>query len=485
MEEAKIQGMTPIPFETPPMRDFAEYSSFFKEQFDLDALVSTFRSKFIYSRSKGVDRVNGFQFKPLASDALAAASRKVFSGSYRFSPYLENLFVRGRGKVPRLISIPTVRDRVVLHQLKECLAHAFPECVPRNIASEHVRSLTAELANRQPDTTYICSCDIKDFYGSIDRTRLLKIVQTRVTHPLTISLIRRSLLTPIVPGNARRRDYKDYAEARGIPQGLATSNILAAIYLEEVDGAMNRLGIHYRRYVDDIIMFGDDAEIKKAHRSLVARLRYRKLGVHSLGSRKSQISRLSQPFGYLGYYFTWPTVTVRESTVERLLQSIAAKFSDYLHNTETRLLRLKYLTRDRLKEIFLDELNERISGAINEGRRYGWIAYFSQINDLSLLHKLDIVVAKMFGRVSDFEHKPPRGLKRFARAYYEMRFNPYGGYVRDYDKISTRAQKLAFLQERGRIFPDEELTEEQIHIRFEAYKRAVLSKMLADEGMIY
>ena len=190
-------------------------------------------------------------------------------------------------------------------------------------------------------------------------------------------------------------------------------------------------------------------------------------------------------FGYLGYTFTWPQISVREATVERFLQSVAAKFSEYLHNKSRRLERFKYLTEARLADIFLLELNERITGAISENRRYGWIAYFNQITDLSLLHRLDRAIVRMFCRLPDFGRKAPEELRSLSRAYFEMKFNPNGGYVRDYDSIDTRAEKLKFLQERGRIDPAEALTDEQINDRYAKYVHRVLATMHADEGVFY
>jgi hypothetical protein len=255
--------------------------------------------------------------------------------------------------------------------------------------------------------------------------------------------------------------------------------------MQDVDDAMRKLGVTYYRYVDDVLMYGKRSAVEKAFRSLRARLGHRGLRLHPLGSGKSTITPLSETFRYLGYSFDWPKITIRESTIERFLHSIAAKFSDYTHNKTKRLERYKYLTEERLAEIFIMELNERITGAISEKKRYGWIAYFNQITDLSLLHKLDSAIEGMFQRLPDFKHKAPTTLRKLRRAYYEMKFNPQGGYVRNYDKIETPAEKLAFLLERGRVGPTEALTEEQIDDRYERYRRRVLSEMHEDEGELY
>jgi hypothetical protein len=406
-------------------------------------------------------------------------------GKYRFSPYLENLKFKGRDNNPRLISIPTIRDRIVLNQVNQVLAAVFSECVPRNIANSYIRSIASDLSGAAEETTYICGCDIKTFYDSIQHNRLLGLVEKKCDHAALQSLVKHAILTPTVPRNTRRQQYPKYKNELGVPQGLAISNILSAIYMEDVDTAMESNGVTYYRYVDDVLMYGSEGDVRKAYTSLRKRFQRRGLTLHTLGLGKTYIAPLTSPFGYLGYIFKWPHITVRDATIERLLQSFAAKFSDYLHNKERRLRKLSYLNDDRLKEIFLLELNERITGAISEGRRYGWIAYFSQVNDLSLLHRVDHTVTRMFERLAEFGNVAPSSLKKIRRAYFEMKYNPHGGYVRDYDAITTRVEKLAFLVERGRVGPTESLTDEAIEARYQSYLQRILAAMHADEGAMY
>jgi RNA-directed DNA polymerase len=457
----------------------------YEQLMSVAALMSTFWTKFSNSTGKGIDRVNGFQFGKTRLEDLVHASRKCLDGTYRFTPYLEVLKPKGRDSKPRLISIPTIRDRVILHQLKDLLSDAFPNCVPKSIAGNIIRKIVADLPQFDLETTYVAGCDVKKFYDTLHRDRLMGHLGDRITDLRALNLISHSILTPTVPSSARRRDYRVGSLTEGVPQGLATSNILAAIYVSEIDEAMGTYPVRYYRYVDDVLIYGTKTEVVKAQKSFIARARRRGLSVHKVGGGKSHLTKLSEEFRYLGYVFKGRTVSVRPGSVENLLQSLAAKFSDFRHNKSRRLERHKYLTPERLNEIFLLELNERITGAVRENRRYGWVAYFSQITDHSLLHKLDAVVRGMFNRLNEFNHKAPANLKSFARALFEMRFRPYGGYIRNFDLFPTVTEKMRLLVERGRVAPDEALTDDQINDRFERYLNGVLRVMQADEARIY
>jgi RNA-directed DNA polymerase len=461
----------------------AKHSELFQSLFKLDVMLEVFGKKFRHTPTRGTDRVNGYQFAHRKLPELTIASEKCLAGRYRFAPYLEKLRLKGRGKQPRVISIPTVRDRVVLHQLKQFLSEIFPESVPKRIAADHIRVTAEKLSQMDPEVIqaiYVCKCDIKNFYDEINHTRLLSMVRSRLTYEPALRLLRSAISTATVEVGTRRRRL---LSANGVPQGLAISNLLAAIYLSGVDAAMGNVGVQYVRYVDDVLIYGEKETVFSAHRSFVARLRARNLKVYPLDNDKSHMGPLADPFDYLGYRFKWPGITVKDSTVERFLESIAARFSEYLHNKGWR--ERQYKLREQLqKEIFLLELNERITGAVSENRKYGWVAYYSQINDLTILYKLDWAVAAMFRKMPDFGKQPPPGLKKFSRAYHEMKFSPKAGYVRNYDIISSAAEKLLFLQERGRIRAEEDLTEDEIDRRFESYRRRSISQMQADEGII-
>lgn len=463
-----------------------EQNELFDELFSSESLFKTFNEKFSNSGAKGIDRLNGMQYSLRAQRDLIKTSEKCLNGSFRFSPYLEMLKSKGRGKNPRVISIPTVRDRVVLRQLNIFLCKVFPEYVPKSVASAYIRSLSSDFLSANPDDVYICSCDIEGFYDNIIKTRLIKKLSSRIGSKKALNLIIRSLLTPTSHSSAKKSQRKEFFNKdKGVPQGLSISNILASIYMSDIDTSMDKFNVKYYRYVDDVLIYGDKESVSKAYLSIRRKLKLRGLNTHPPSSPKTHLGHLNQPFGFLGYVFKGNDITVKDSTLEAFLQSIAARFSDFTHNKNRRLKKYPHLSIDDLKEIFVEELNEKITGAISGNKRYGWVAYYSNINDLSLLHKIDFIAKEMFSRLSDFDRQPPTELKKISRSYYEIKFNPQGGYIRNYDKIETLKQKTEFLVSRGRISPDERLTRDQIEERFERYKATILSRMQADEGEIY
>lgn len=462
----------------------ADLNTAFEILFSEEQLLTEFNRRHRDSVSRGLDRRNGAAFERSSHAELLVASRKCIAGTYEFTPYLENLKIKDHKSAPRRISIPSIRDRVVLSQLNKMLRIAFPDESKSPLASSYVRRLAKDLRGVPVESGWTAGCDIKKFYDSIDRGRLRKLLDRGLDGHMAIEIIMRAVGTVTVPASYKRNEVSAYREEKGVPQGLAISNALAAIYLSEVDVAMRELPVAYYRFVDDVLLVGGREETKRAQRSFAARVRSRGLSVHKLGEKKSHHLPLSLPFQYLGYSFSMPKITVRDSTVERLIKSIADKLSDYRYNHKRVVERKEYLTYELYRKIFLDELNERISGAISMDKKYGWVAYFSEINDEEVLHRIDAIVASMLFRVPELREFSGK-TKKFVRAYFEMRHRPYGGYVRNYDEITTPEQMIKFLAFRGRVGPGDRLSEDQIRSRFENYRDRQLGLMLADEVQTY
>ncbi|NJM23889.1 MAG: RNA-directed DNA polymerase, partial [Richelia sp. SM1_7_0] len=360
----------------------------FKKHFQIQSLKEIHNQKFQSTKTKGLDRISGRQFSRQAVPQIRVIKKKCLNGTYKFSPYLELLSTKGRDKLPRVLSIPTIRDRIVLHALKEMLFDIFPQCKPRRLANTYIHDINKFISEKTPDEVSIFRADIKVFYDSIDRNILFKILKSKIKSRRILTLIKRAIEMPTVPQNYHRKDINKYVNNKGIPQGLSISNVLASIYLYELDNEMEKVdGVNvYSRYVDDILIFTDKEDIDEIEK--IFRNKIKSLNL-TINEEKSYQTSGDKDFEYLGYRFELPKITVRTSTIEKYIHSIAAKFSNYIHNREKKLSTLKKRNRglkpnqlvEKLKEIFIEELNEKITGAINEKENMDWIFYFNTIND--------------------------------------------------------------------------------------------------------
>jgi hypothetical protein len=136
--------------------------------------------------------------------------------------------------------------------------------------------------------------------------------------------------------------------------------------------------------------------------------------------------------------------------------------------------------------ILIDRLNERITGAISEARRYGWLFYFQEVSDHALLRKIDRIVERMFQRLPEFGGKRPRGLKKMARAYYEVRYRPDAGYILNYNALETVDKRLQFLQRTGEMDPKSAkgMGPDEINALFEKVRDRRLAALERDVGTL-
>jgi len=84
--------------------------------------------KYMSERSAmGSDGISLPRFQKQLDPEIDIIIRKSKVGTYAFSTYREKLILKGRGKPPRVISIPTIRDKLVLKFLSELLITIYPE----------------------------------------------------------------------------------------------------------------------------------------------------------------------------------------------------------------------------------------------------------------------------------------------------------------------------------------------------------------------
>jgi retron-type reverse transcriptase len=420
-------------------------SKIFRSVFQLSKLKETYFSSVKYNSAIGIDRINSKVFEKNLGKNITVIRNKALNGTYKFSQYREKLLSRGAQKFPRVISIPTLRDKLTLKALFRILSSVYGE------ESPFLHKVVTEVNNTISQGRYdgVLRLDVKDFYPSIRHDFLIaqlskKIRKKEVLHLITDSISQQT----VIKSSAGIKNNN----TKGIPQGLPISNVMANVYMQPIDQKFKkRTSLRYFRYVDDILIFCSQKRIDKIKNEITTACDNIGLTIHNDDPSKIHSGAISDGFSYLGYKFNGPLVTVREKSLENLRESIIKNLTSYKYSGKTDIS-LLYWT-----------LNLRITGCKFNGTKYGWMFYFSQINDLQLLSSLDHFVKK---QLIVFGLDPKKtNLKKFTRAYYEITRNLKSTkYVPNYDLIN-QTDKSEILRDVFKV-DTTRLNDQQIEYQF-------------------
>lgn len=454
-----------------------------KNYFELEYLKDIYTRKIKKSKSKGIDKISIEIFEKNLNENLSLIIRKILNETYSFSPYLEILKLKGRNKHPRVISIPTIRDKIVLLAIKEILHDAFQTDVHRKLPNNYITDIKKYLAENPGEKFYL-KLDLEKFYDTINRDILMTKLRERNLPDGIEKLILKAISTITVPPNTKKSSYFNYESTLGVPQGLSISNILAQIYVLDFDNTILKRKYFYRRYVDDILLINNTSFSTFRIDNFTTEIEKLDLNINKEKTEQNSLSIL--PFNYLSYKISNSNISVAEKNVELFIRRIAGKFTWFKNGLNNKDKRPEYLKNDteKFKSVFLEELNENITGTISNEKNYGWLFYFSEITDINLLFRLDKIISAFFKDIDAFDNTIPPQLKKLIRTYYCIKHKKFN-YIANFDLYDSVRKKRDFLLFRGRISRDLNYTDEQINLKFENYQQNRIYKLEKDLGYKY
>ncbi len=291
--------------------------------------------------------------------------------------------------------IEDVAQKLIVRKLNDNIKRIYKdEQANRKFIIHQVKTLLNETA-----PFWIIKTDIKAFYESIDRDRILK----KLKNDAMLSYYSISLLKTIFSST-------NIITKTGVPRGLSVSAILSEIYMRNFDKSIMRHKdvYYYARFVDDIIIFlnnqksaitlfdGLDEIISDLKLSLRINREKTELidGLNFKIMKKGYNRRpIHNNIEYLGYKFHLDEIekklqiSIADKKIQKIKSRIVKSYIDYIKNGDFDLLkkRIKFLTGNY-------GISETADGTIlKAGIHFNYI----HINNLNILNELNVFHRKL------------------------------------------------------------------------------------------
>ena len=256
----------------------------------------------------GSDGMAVEDFAAFAREHWPTIRAQLLEGSYCPQP-VRRVMIAKRGGGERPLGIPNVLDRLIQQAIAQILGPMFDAEFsassfgfrPRRSAHGALRQVQAYV---KAGFRVAVDLDLAKFFDNVDHDILMARVARKVRDKSLLALIGAYLRAGAMVGGEFQ------PSELGTPQGGPLSPLLANILLDDLDRELERRGLHFARYADDLVILVKSQRAgQRVKRSVTAFLARRlKLPVNE---GKSKVAPIDQcvflGFSFRGAKLRWST----------------------------------------------------------------------------------------------------------------------------------------------------------------------------------
>jgi RNA-directed DNA polymerase len=341
--------------------------------------------------NNGASGIDGVTFEAIEESGVEGFLKQIQDeldqNTYQPMPVRKKEIPKDGGTKVRVLSIPSIRDRVVQGAIKLILEPIFEADFqsgsygyrPKRSAHDAVSRVDQAIVQ---GLTRIIDLDLRAYFDNVQHSLLLEKVARRVQDASMMKLLKM-----ILKSTGRK----------GVPQGGVISPMLSNLYLTEVDRMLEKAitttrrgrypNVQYARFADDLVVLLDshprqDWLIRAVEKRLREELGKLRVEINEEKSRKVDLTK-GESFSFLGFEY-------------RRVRSRKGKWRPHFvpkQKKRTALLR-------KLKEIFRRFVSQPVRmviGLINPILR-GWVNYFRVGNSSGCFSYIKLWVEKKVRR---------------------------------------------------------------------------------------
>jgi RNA-directed DNA polymerase len=341
-------------------------------------------------KAAGVDGQSCEAFEEHLLVETRRLSEEIRTGSYRPNAVRRvHIPKPGRPNETRPLGIPTVRDRVVqraiVNVIEPILDHQFHE---RSFGFRHGRGAHDALRiveqKLQAGCVYVVDADLKGYFDTIPKDRLLALVQEHISDSRMLHLIKMFLDQNIL------EELREWTPVAGVPQGAVLSPVMSNLYLNPLDHQMADSGFEMVRYADDfVVLCRSQSEAESALQMITAWVETAGLTLHP--TKTKIVDSRVESFAFLGYSFRGDQIYPRRESLAKMKT------------------RIKELT-PRKRPGSIDRIAAELTSVLR-----GWFGYFRHCR-WTIFKALDAKIRSRLRQLLLQRHRNnPQGLPRTQR----------------------------------------------------------------------